>query len=116
MSMSPGRLFADEFHDEFGMWMLGYTPFGGGDWGEVATVAAAVGDGDDGAFFDAWMAAGDMDALSARDVTARMQAEHPADMKGVAVAGMPLGSRGWRWSTAHSATRCRLRRLHPQSG
>lgn len=59
MSTSPGRLFADEFHDEFGTWMLGYTPFGGGDWGEVATVAAAVGDGDDGAFFDAWMAAGD---------------------------------------------------------
>ena len=59
MSTSPGRLFADEFHDEFGTWMLGYTPFGGGDWGEVAAVAAAVGDGDDGAFFDAWVAAGD---------------------------------------------------------
>ncbi|MGK3951771.1 alpha/beta hydrolase family protein [Microbacterium sp. I2] len=59
MSMSPGRLFADELHDEFGTWMLGYTPFGGGDWGEVAAVAAAVGEGDDGDFFDAWVAAGD---------------------------------------------------------
>lgn len=59
MGMSSGGLFADEFHEEFGTWMLGYTPFGGGDWGEVAAVAAAVGDGDDGAFYDAWMAAGD---------------------------------------------------------
>ena len=59
MSMSGGRLFADEFHDEVGTWMLGYTAYGGGDYGEVAAVAAAVGDGDDGAFHDAWVAAGD---------------------------------------------------------
>ncbi len=39
--------------------MWGYTPSGGGDHGEVAAVAAAVGDGDDGAFFDAWVSAGD---------------------------------------------------------
>lgn len=54
-----GTLFSDPFHDGFGSWMLGYTPYGGGDFGEVAAVAAAVGDGDDGAFYDAWMAAGD---------------------------------------------------------
>lgn len=59
--MSDGRLqlFSDAFHDQVGTWMLGYTPFGGGDFGDVAAVAAAVGDGDDGAFYDAWLAAGD---------------------------------------------------------
>ncbi|GAA2939919.1 alpha/beta hydrolase [Microbacterium luteolum] len=51
--------------------MWGYTPSGGGDHGEVAAVAAAVGDGDDGAFFDAWVSAGDRlrseaDAAAAR--------------------------------------------------
>lgn len=59
MSASPGALFADPLHEEFGTWMWGYTPYGGGDYGEVAAVAAAVGDGDDGAFFDAWVSAGD---------------------------------------------------------
>lgn len=46
-------------HNEFGTWMLGYTPYGGGDHGGVAAVAAAMGDGDDGAFYDAWVTAGD---------------------------------------------------------
>ncbi|MDQ0643464.1 alpha/beta hydrolase family protein [Microbacterium murale] len=59
MSASPGALFADPFHEEFGTWMWGYTPYGGGGYGEVAAVAAAVGEGDDGAFFDAWVSAGD---------------------------------------------------------
>ncbi|WP_350350718.1 alpha/beta fold hydrolase [Microbacterium sp. A8/3-1] len=71
MSASPGALFSDPFHEEFGTWMWGYTPSGGGDHGEVAAVAAAVGDGDDGAFFDAWVSAGDRlraeaDAAAAR--------------------------------------------------
>lgn len=57
--LPSGALFADPFHDEVGTWILGYTPYGGGDYGGVAAVAAAVGDGDDGAFFDAWVAAGD---------------------------------------------------------
>ena len=59
MTASSGALFADPFHEEFGTWMWGYTPYGGGDFGEVAAVAAAVGDGDDSAFFDAWVSAGD---------------------------------------------------------
>ena len=54
-----GQLFSDEFHNDFGTWMLGYTPYGGGDYGDVAAVAAAVGDGDDTAYYDAWVAAGD---------------------------------------------------------
>lgn len=71
MSASPGALFSDPFHEEFGTWIWGYTPSGGGDHGEVAAVAAAVGDGDDGAFFDAWVSAGDRlraeaDAAAAR--------------------------------------------------
>ena len=59
MTATTGQLFSDEFHNEFGTWMLGYTPYGGGDYGDVAAVAAAVGDGDDTAFYDAWVAAGD---------------------------------------------------------
>ncbi len=59
MSTPDGALFTDPFHNEFGTWMLGYAPAGGGDFGEVAAVGRAVGDGDDSAFFDAWVAAGD---------------------------------------------------------
>jgi hypothetical protein len=59
MTAATGQLFSDEFHNEFGTWMLGYTPYGGGDYGDVLAVAAAVGDGDDTAFYDAWVAAGD---------------------------------------------------------
>ena len=54
-----GRFFENDLHDEFGSWPLGYTATGGPDIGVIAAVAAAVGDGDDGAFYDAWMAAGD---------------------------------------------------------
>jgi alpha-beta hydrolase superfamily lysophospholipase len=59
--MGDGRmqLFSDAFHDQVGTWMLGYTPYGGGDFGDVAAVAAAVGDGDDAAFYDAWLATAD---------------------------------------------------------
>lgn len=50
-------LFADELHETFGTWPLGYIPYGGADFGEVAAVAAAVGDGDDARFHEAWIAA-----------------------------------------------------------
>jgi predicted alpha/beta-fold hydrolase len=65
MTAATGQLFSDEFHNEFGTWMLGYTPYGGGDYGDVAAVAAAVGDGDDTAFYDAWVAAGDRSHVGA---------------------------------------------------
>ena len=54
-----GRFFKNDLHDEFGSWPLGYTGTGGPDVGVIAAVGTAVGDGDDGAFHDAWMAAGD---------------------------------------------------------
>lgn len=54
-----GRYFANDMHDEFGSWPLGYTAFGGPDVGLVAAVGAAVGNGDDDAFHAAWVAAGD---------------------------------------------------------
>jgi hypothetical protein len=38
---------------------LAYIPYGGADLGEVRAVAEAIGDGDDGAFYDAWNAAAD---------------------------------------------------------
>jgi alpha-beta hydrolase superfamily lysophospholipase len=64
-------LFKDELHEDFGTWPLGYIPYGGADFGEVRAVAEAVGDGDDGAYHQAWMLAGDRlkaeaDATAAR--------------------------------------------------
>ena len=52
-------LFKDELLDELGTLALGYIPYGGADFGEVAAVARAVGDGDRNAFYDAWLAAAD---------------------------------------------------------
>jgi hypothetical protein len=48
-----GRIFKDDFHDEFGTWPIAYIPYGGADFGEVLAVAQAVGDGDDSAFYEA---------------------------------------------------------------
>ncbi len=52
------RIFKDDLHEEFA-WAVGYIPYGGADIGEIEAVAAAVGDGDDTAFYDAWTAAAD---------------------------------------------------------
>ena len=60
-----GLLFKDDFHDEFGTWPIAYIPYGGADFGEIQAVARAVGDGDDSAFYEAWMAAGDRLAAEA---------------------------------------------------
>ena len=48
-----GLLFKDDLHEEFGTSPLGYSPWGGVDFGEVRAVGQAVGDGDDGAFYAA---------------------------------------------------------------
>jgi dienelactone hydrolase len=60
-----GLLFKDQLHDEFGTWPLAYSPYGGADFGEVIAVARAVGDGDDGAFHAAWVAAAERIAAEA---------------------------------------------------
>ncbi len=57
--MTDGQIFRNAFHNEFGTWPLAYIPYGGADFGEIRAVARAVGDGDDAAFFEAWVAAGD---------------------------------------------------------
>jgi len=59
------RLFADELFDEFGTWPLAYIGAGGADYGEIRAVAAAVGDGDAGAYWKAWCEAGDRLAAEA---------------------------------------------------
>ncbi|MCW5733691.1 MAG: hypothetical protein KIS73_06180 [Enhydrobacter sp.] len=53
------RLFRDALHEDFGTWPIAYIPYGGADFGEVRAVAAAVGEGDDSAYFTAWDRAGD---------------------------------------------------------
>ena len=92
-------LFKNDLHDEFGTWPLGYIPYGGADFGEVRAVGAAVGDGDDEAFCDAWCAAGDRLAAEA--------AKNEA-------AGRRASARdGWlrrRASTARRTTRSSARR------
>ncbi|MFC5757476.1 alpha/beta hydrolase family protein [Rhizobium sp. GCM10022189] len=52
-------LFRNALHEDFGSWPIAYIPYGGADFGEIRAVAEAVGDGDDGAFHAAWIAAGD---------------------------------------------------------
>ncbi|MFW0792201.1 alpha/beta fold hydrolase [Gordonia sp. CPCC 205515] len=52
-------LFTNDQHDEFGTWGLAYIPYGGADFGEIAAVAKQVGDGDDTAFYQAWVDLGD---------------------------------------------------------
>ena len=62
-----GLAFQNELHDDFGMRPVAYMPYGGADLGEILAVGRAVGDGDDAAFFEAWMAAGDRLAAQADD-------------------------------------------------
>lgn len=71
-------IFADPLHDEFGSWILGFAPYGGGDVGEVLQLADQVGTGDDDAFFEAFsgfaatlIAAGDAAAAGGHVRSAR---------------------------------------------
>jgi alpha-beta hydrolase superfamily lysophospholipase len=98
-----GVLFKDELQDAFGTWALGYIPFGGADYGEVQAVARTVGDGDNTAFYDAWIKAGDRLAESARGAlqsgkktTARdgfLRASCHYTMPGRLLYGIPLDER-----------------------
>ena len=54
-----GPLYKDELLDGFGAWAIAYIPYGGPDFGEIAAVAKAVGDGGADAFHETWVAAGD---------------------------------------------------------
>lgn len=65
------KLFKHELHDDFGTWPLAYIRYGGPDFGEIAAVAEAVGDGDDSAFHAAWVATGDRMFAEAQDVLAK---------------------------------------------
>lgn len=66
-----GLAFQNELHDDFGMRPAAYIPYGGADLGEILAVGRAVGDGDDAAFFEAWMAAGDRLTAEAQDAERR---------------------------------------------
>ncbi len=60
-----GLLFKDDLLDEFGSWPIAYIPYGGADFGKIAAVAKAVGEGDSARFHQAWAAAGDRFAADA---------------------------------------------------
>ncbi|WP_454828983.1 alpha/beta hydrolase family protein [Paraburkholderia xenovorans] len=53
------QIFSDALHEQLGVWPIAYIPYGGADFGEVRSVAQAIGDGDDNAFYDAWTEAAD---------------------------------------------------------
>jgi alpha-beta hydrolase superfamily lysophospholipase len=74
------HFFKDKLHDEFGSWPLAYIPYGGADFGEIEAVAAAVGDGDDGAYYAAWNAAADRLAQEAASSLARGHRHSAKDM------------------------------------
>lgn len=64
-------IFRDPLHEDFGTWPIAYIPYGGADFGEIKAVAAAIGDGDDGVYYDAWNAAGDRLSAEADAVLAK---------------------------------------------
>lgn len=66
-----GLAFNNSLHDDFGTRPVAYLPYGGADLGEILAVGRAVGDGDDAAFLQAWVAAGDRLAAQADDARGR---------------------------------------------
>ncbi|MEN4918423.1 alpha/beta fold hydrolase [Achromobacter spanius] len=60
-----GLAFKNPLHDDFGTRPVAYLPYGGADLGEILAVGRAVGDGEDAAFLQAWVAAGDRHAAQA---------------------------------------------------
>lgn len=73
-------LFNAPFLDGFGRWPVAYISSGGADMGDIVAVADAVGDGDESAFHDAWVAAADAKAADAESVLA---AGHRASARGL---------------------------------
>lgn len=73
-----GLIFKDDLQDSL-TWAAGYTPYGGADFGEIVAVARAVGDGDDNAFNNAWVEAGDRLVERARAALAAGKRETARD-------------------------------------
>jgi len=72
------QMFDDPLHDQFGTWILGFAPYGGGDVGEVEHLSTRVVPGDDDSFFTEFsqfgndlIREGDAAASDGRRVTAR---------------------------------------------
>ncbi|KAA0970565.1 alpha/beta fold hydrolase [Aureimonas fodinaquatilis] len=54
-----GLIFKQDFHDDFASWLFAYIRTGGPEIGEMLQVAKAVGDGDDGDYYECWSDLGD---------------------------------------------------------
>ena len=54
-----GAFVKDDFLDDFAAWPAAYIPYGGADFGEIVAVGQVIGTGDESAYYDAWVAAGD---------------------------------------------------------
>lgn len=66
-----GWLFVDALHDRLGSWPLSYIAYGGMEIGEIRAIAHEVGDGDDGRFYEVWMAAGQRMSVAATEAFAQ---------------------------------------------
>jgi alpha-beta hydrolase superfamily lysophospholipase len=96
-------LFADQVHEEFSGWALGFMPYGAADYGEVTAIAGQVQAGDDDSWFDAWHAfaqrridEGDAAAAGGRHATACDCYGRAAAMLGIAyhpIYGTPVDPR-----------------------
>lgn len=53
------KIFSDVLHEQLGTWPIAYIPYGGADFGEVRSIAEAIGNGNDDSFHAAWTAAAD---------------------------------------------------------
>jgi hypothetical protein len=60
-----GSIFKSDFHEEC-TWLIAYIPCGGLDFGDIQAVGKAIDEGDDSAFYEAWIAAGDKFATEAQ--------------------------------------------------
>jgi hypothetical protein len=81
-----GLLFQDDMHAEFGQSALAYIPYGGPDFGEIQAIGRAVGEGDDLAFYQAWINAG---ARSTARADATLKDGHRASARELGVRKRP---------------------------
>lgn len=64
-------IFKDVLHEQLGTWPVAYIPYGAADYGEILSIARAVGDGDDAAFHAAWTGAADRLMVEGSEVEAK---------------------------------------------
>lgn len=85
-----GTFFSDPLHDEFGSWILGFVPYGGGTVGELAEIAGQVTAGDDGSFYEAFSAFADrlLDEADRAAEAGHDRTAHECSLRAAALLGV----------------------------